>query len=629
LLARGKMAAQFQVTPPERFNFSRAEEWPKWIRRFDRFRFASGLGEKSQENQVHTLIYSMGDEADDILSSFGLSEEDKKNYDIVRDRFESYFVKKKNTIFERAKFNRRKQEEGESVDDFILDLYRLSEHCEYGTLREEMIRDRIVVGLRNATLSEKLQMDSELTLEKATRAVRQVESIKKQQSLLRNDFQDSRESSKSGHAVEYLEGVKPLNRQGGAKRKPRKTAQHATPRSSSKPPARCTRCGRSPLHARQQCPAKDEKCHKCGKKGHFRSMCRSGNSVNEVQQEEQAFMGLVQNSESTMINPWAVTLFVNGKPLEFKINTGADVTVIPKSVFDSVPGAQLRPAKKTLSGPSHKILPVKGQFVATLKYGDREVEEDVFVVRRLQKALLGRPAIESLGLLCRVNTVRSEKDLRRQFPKLFSGLGKLQGEYRIELRSDAKPFALTTPRRVAIPMLPKVRAELERMERLGVVRRVQEPTDWCSGMVVVPKPGGKVRICVDLTRLNESVCRERHPLPAVEQTLAQLAGARVFTKLDANSGFWQIPLAEESALLTTFKTPFGRFCFNRLPFGITSAPEHFQRRMAEILQDVEGVVCLMDDVLVHGKSQEEHDRRLMVVLQKLQDAGLTLNQKKV
>ena len=357
-------------------------------------------------------------------------------------------------------------------------------------------------------------------------------------------------------------------------------------------------------------------------------MCRSANSVNEVQQDEQAFMGSVQDSESTMINPWAVTLLVNGKPLEFKIDTGADVTVIPKSVFDSVPGAQLRPAKKILSGPSNKILPVKGQFEATLKCGDREVKEDVFVVRRLRKALLGRPAIESLGLLCRVNTVRSEKDLRRQFPKLFSGLGKLQGEYRIELRNDAKPFALNTPRRVAIPMLPKVRAELERMETLGVVRRVQEPTDWCSGMVVVPKPGGKVRICVDLTRLNESVRRERHPLPAVEQALAQLAGARVFTKLDANSGFWQIPLAEESALLTTFITPFGRFCFNRLPFGITSAPEHFQRRMAEILQDCEGVVCLVDDVLIHGKSQEEHDRRLMVVLQKLQEAGLTLNQQK-
>ena len=84
----------------------------------------------------------------------------------------------------------------------------------------------------------------------------------------------------------------------------------------------------------------------------------------------------------------------------------------------------------------------------------------------------------------------------------------------------------------------KVRAELERMKRLGVVRRVQQPTDWFMGMVVVPRPGGKVRICVDLTCLNESVYRERH-LPAVEQTLAQLAGASVFTKLDANSGFWR------------------------------------------------------------------------------------------
>ena len=103
----------------------------QWIRRFDCFHCVSGLGKKSQESQVHTLIYSMGDEADDILSSFDLSEKDRNNYDIVRDRFESYFGKK-STILERVKFNQRKQEEGESVDDFILDLYRLSEHCAYG-----------------------------------------------------------------------------------------------------------------------------------------------------------------------------------------------------------------------------------------------------------------------------------------------------------------------------------------------------------------------------------------------------------------------------------------------------------------------------------------------------------------
>ena len=191
-----------------------------------------------------------------------------------------------------------------------------------------------------------------------------------------------------------------------------------------------------------------------------------------------------------------------------------------------------------------------------------------------------------------------------------------------------KPYVLSTPRRVAIPLRMAVEQELRRMEALGVIAKVNEPTAWCASMVVVPKANGKVRICVDLTQLNQSVRREKHPLPAVEPTLAQLAGARVFTKLDANSGFWQIPLAPESALLTTFITPCGRFCFQRLPFGITSAPEHFQRRMSEILDGLSGVVCMVDDILVHGRTQEEHDEHLNKVLHRLQEAGLTLNMEK-
>lgn len=159
------------------------------------------------------------------------------------------------------------------------------------------------------------------------------------------------------------------------------------------------------------------------------------------------------------------------------------------------------------------------------------------------------------------------------------------------------------------------------MESLGVIERVTQPTDWCAGMVVVPKTNGEVRICVDLTRLNESVCREKHPLPAVDHVLAQLSGAKISSKLDANAGFWQIPLSDESALLTTFITPFGRFCFRRLPFGITSASEHFQRRMTEILAGLPGVVCLIDDMLVHGKTQEEHDEHLHAVLSRLSEAG--------
>jgi hypothetical protein len=204
----------------------------------------------------------------------------------------------------------------------------------------------------------------------------------------------------------------------------------------------------------------------------------------------------------------------------------------------------------------------------------------------------------------------------------------MDGDYTIKLKKSAQPYVAFTPRRVPIPLLPAVKAGLQCMQDLGVIRRVTEPTEWCAGMVVVSKPNGQVRICMDLSRLNESVCRERHTLPAVDQTLAQLAGAKEFTKLYANSGFWQIPLSPKSALLTTFLSPEGRFCFQRLPFGISSAPEHFQRRMSDILVGVDGVVCMMDDILIHGRTKLEHDKWPDIVLHRLQDAGVTLNMPK-
>ena len=114
----------------------------------------------------------------------------------------------------------------------------------------------------------------------------------------------------------------------------------------------------------------------------------------------------------------------------------------------------------------------------------------------------------------------------------------------------------------------------------------------------------------------------------MEETLAQLAGAKVFSKLDANSGFWQIPLEEESRLLTTFLTPFGRFCFNKLPFGICSASEHFQKQMSRLLEGLEGVVCQVDDVLVHAPDQKSHDARLNAVLTRMKEKGVTLNREK-
>ena len=147
-------------------------------------------------------------------------------------------------------------------------------------------------------------------------------------------------------------------------------------------------------------------------------------------------------------------------------------------------------------------------------------------------------------------------------------------------------------------------------------------------MVAVPKRNGSIRICVDLRPLNENVLREVHPLPKIDDLLAQLSGATIFSKLDANSGFWQIPLEKESRPLTTFITPMGRYCFNKLPFGITSAPEHFQKQMSKVLAGLEGALCFIDDILVYAKTHEEHDIRLEAVLKRIQKSSLTLNPEK-
>ena len=153
----------------------------------------------------------------------------------------------------------------------------------------------------------------------------------------------------------------------------------------------------------------------------------------------------------------------------------------------------------------------------------------------------------------------SPDDLQSKFPGIFSGLGTFREEYNIQLKEGAKPYAEFTARGIAVPLRPKVKVESERIESFGVISRVVNHTpqrDW-----------GKYAFCVDLKELNGSVLREVHPIPKVDETLAQLLGATIFSKLDANSGFWQIPLAAESRLLTTFNTPFGRFCFNKLPFS--------------------------------------------------------------
>ncbi|CAM4728520.1 unnamed protein product [Leuciscus chuanchicus] len=339
------------------------------------------------------------------------------------------------------------------------------------------------------------------------------------------------------------------------------------------------------------------------------------------------FLGEVDSGEE----PWLADINVSGHKVTFKLDSGADVSAISEQTFVSfkLKDKTLDKAEKTLYGPGGAALTVLGSTTETIVYGDRSTTEKIYVVRNLRVALLSRTASVRLKLIARVDTI-NEETVNKAYPKLCEGLGRVQNPYTIKLKPDAKPFSLKVPRRVPLPLMGNVKEELDRMEGLGVISRVDEPTDWCCGMVVAPKKDKeKVRICVDMTPLNESVCRERYILPFVDQTLGMLTGAQYFSKLDANMGFWQIPLSKESALLTTFITPFGRYHFNRLPFGISSAPEHFQNMMVtEVTADLKGVVCHMDDILVWGSTVEEHDKRLHAVLQRAEKASVTLNMSK-
>ena len=609
--------AGIRLTPPEAFNFKQPDEWARWKKRFEQFRIASGLHVESAVKQVSTLLYCLGEESEDVLSSTNASEEDRKKYETVMEKFDSFFKVRKNVIFERARFNQRNQLDGESAEQYIIEVYKLAENCEYGDMTSEMIRDRIVVGIRDTKLSQRLQLDPDLTLAKTKQMVRQGEAVHEQQQTLQG-------VQPKGH----LEEVRSWNTKRGQKGKA--TGGKNKPKGGKGTPTQvCMRCGKG-SHPWEKCPAREAICRKCKRKGHYDSQCLS-KTVAEVTEVSQYMEGnFLDTVTSQQENIWQTTINLCGVATRFKVDTGAGVTAISEGTYRKLGNQPLRTPGRKLYGPSQQPLEVMGQFKGELEHKRKKTSQPIFVIKGLQRNLLGLPAITAMEIAVRVEAIGDEgadtKDqVKEKFPGVFQGLGNLGEEYEIKLQPDAKPFSLYTPRGIPLPLREKVKQELDKMEEMGVISKVDEPTEWCAGMVAIPKKSGAIRICVDLKPLNSSVLRETHPLPKVDETLAQLSGAKVFSKLDANSGFWQIPLAKKSRPLTTFITPYGRFCFNKLPFGISSAPEHFQKRMEKILQGLPGVVCQMDDVLIFGKDKQEHDRRLEAVLERIKAAGVTLN----
>ena len=229
---------------------------------------------------------------------------------------------------------------------------------------------------------------------------------------------------------------------------------------------------------------------------------------------DSAFLGSLSGNE---INQWHTTLRVGQKTAKFKMDTAAKVMAISEQTYKL---GTLKKSSKILVGPAHQSLETLGQVSAHLTHGQLTTKQTLFVVKGLHQNLLGLPAITSLHLIQHVGEMASPDDLQSKFPGIFSGLGTFGEEYNIQLKEGAKPYAEFTARGIAIPLRPKVKEELERMESLGVISLVVDHTPWCAEMVVVPKRSGEVRFCVDLKVLNGSVLREAHPIPKVDETLA-------------------------------------------------------------------------------------------------------------
>ena len=183
-------------------------------------------------------------------------------------------------------------------------------------------------------------------------------------------------------------------------------------------------------------------------------------------------------------------------------------------------------------------------------------------------------------------------------------------------------------RKVPVTLQSKVKDELDRMQHLGIICPMEEPTDWVSSMVVITSKPNKTRICIDTRDLNQAIHREHYLMPTIEEITTRLPEAKIFPTLDTTNRYWQIPVDEESSKLLKFNTPFGRFCFCHLPFGISSASEVFQRSIHQLFQDIEDSEIIVDDIPVWGRNTEEHDERLLKVLERARAISLHLRKEK-
>lgn len=574
-----------------------AEQWKKFKQAFSIYSVATGLKGKSKEVRSATFLHIVGNDAIQTLyNTFDFKAEtchadcnaEFHSIECIQGHFENFCTPRKNITVERHAFFLRNQIPGETFDMYLTDLKKKSSSCEFGDLRDSLIKDRIVLGINSDEVRGRLLREVDLTLEKAEAICRAAE-----------------QTAAHLKAMGATEEVRAINKETESKRKD------------------CQYCGKK--HEKRKCPAYGQKCNKCHKMNHFSSVCRSKavNAVEESYGGTEFLVGVVDGNNGA--DEWTSQVELEGHRITFTLDTGAQVNIIPMNLFKRLKSGPLSHSSAKLTAYNGQNIPVVGKcvFACTAPTNDKTKASLEFqVVDTSSKPILGLAACETLRLVKRVDVIEEE------YADVFEGLGCFSEPHTIRVDENCKPV-VHAARKVPVALQEELKKELDKMEQNGVIEKVDYPTDWVNSLVIVEKKsGGGLRICLDPRDLNRAIRREHYSMPTVQEIASRVCGSTVFSVLDANSAFWQIKLDEQSSDYTCFNTPYGRYKFLRLPFGLNSASEVFAKRFHQAFENIPGVETYMDEMLIAGNDLEEHDKRLRMVLERARDNNIKLKPSK-
>ena len=564
-----------------------------------------------------------------------------KGFDELITLLNNYYKPEVSSVTATYLFNQCRQESEESVKDFINRLKRAAVKCDFGSHLDRALRDQFLAGLSDDATRKEI-------LAKPAADIRSFQEVTKIATARETAVKAAAQLASSSIVVSSSSSVNAISRK---HRSSGTTVAGAKVGSRTSSPRKCFNCGKEGHIARDaNCPAKGHRCSKCQKQNHFEDVCRSSKRkaanflFNEEYEEEDRDDYLAFNITDTEQNDVASVsgartdacigkVQIDGVDCEALIDSGSSVDVLGEDVLrrlrnDGHRNKRLEASQSRLYAYGNTELPVVGKFSSRISFAGKATNTSIVVIAGKGRCLLGRSTARELGLLRtgpeerHVNATDEDADqfaadMRKKFSEVFTGVGCLR-DYRLQLHTDDPSVAPVAqkPRRVPFDLIEKDMEE------------VPGPTTWASPIVVSPKVGGDIRLCVDMRVANTAIQRERLPIPTVDEALDDLNGSAVFTKLDFNFGSHQIELAESSRDVTTFCTQDGLYRYKRLSFGANATPEKFQHIIRQVLADCPGTVNIAEDIVVHGRTTEEHDRRLLKVLERLHKRGLTLNSKK-